>query len=332
MKPGRTEPDPAAEQVRQPGRSGASVSSPGAGGAGDSGEGAGPGGAGSPGGGGRRRAAVLGSPVKHSLSPVLHAAAYREQGLAGWSYDAIECDSDGLARLLGSLGPEWAGLSLTMPLKRTVLSLLDWSEQLVSDVGGANTVLLGGGRRLGYNTDVAGMVTALAEAGVSLRPADDVLVLGAGATACSALAALQLAGAAEVTIAVRDEGRAGLAREVAGRLGLTIRLTGLGPDEVSGAWQLLVSTVPGGVADGIAGLVAAGDLVAGAVFDVVYDPWPTALAASAAAAGATVISGFELLLHQAAGQFELMTGRTAPVAVMRAAGLAEIARRQARVG
>ena len=112
------------------------------------------------------RAAVLGSPVRHSLSPVLHAAAYRELGLTDWSYEAIECDAAGLAGLLDSLGPEWAGLSLTMPLKRAVLPLLDQAEQLVTDVGGANTVVLGDGRRAGYNTDVPGMVAALREAGV----------------------------------------------------------------------------------------------------------------------------------------------------------------------
>ncbi len=334
---------------------------------------------------------MLGSPIGHSLSPVLHAAAYRELGLSGWSYDAIECDAAGLAGLLDSLGPEWAGLSLTMPLKRAVLPLLDQAEQLVADVGAANTVLLRAGRRAGYNTDVPGMVAALREAGAEVT--GDVLILGGGATACSALAALRREGLTDVTVAVRDAARAGPVHEVAGVLGMRVRLavltaagirpalagepsasdaTTLGASaEGSGAegsaggsagggsasggsaggssasggsaaggsaaggsagggagWQLLISTVPASAADGVAGQIAAGDLAAGAVFDVVYDPWPTPLAAAAAAAGATVISGFELLLHQAAGQFELMTGRPAPLAAMSAAGLAEIGRRR----
>ena len=277
------------------------------------------------------RAAVLGSPIRHSLSPVLHAAAYRELGLTDWSYEAIECEAAGLAGLLESLGPEWAGLSLTMPLKRAVLPLLDQAEQLVTDVGGANTVVFRDGRRAGYNTDVPGMVAAVREAGVGL--AGEVLVLGAGATACSAMAALGRAGATEVAVGVRDVSRAGPVQEVADRFGLRTRLAGLTPDGMAlagarQAWPLLISTVPAGAADGVARQVAAGDLAAEAVFDVVYEPWPTLLAQAAMAAGATVISGFELLLQQAAVQVELMTGHQAPVAAMRAAGLAEIARRR----
>src|ERR1039458_10200496 len=106
------------------------------------------------------RAAVLGSPVAHSLSPVLHTAAYAALGLSGWSYEAMECDEAGLPALLRSCGPDWAGLSLTMPLKRAVLPLLDQAGPLVAEVGGANTVIFGGAERRGYNTDVPGMVTA----------------------------------------------------------------------------------------------------------------------------------------------------------------------------
>src|SRR5258708_4417865 len=194
------------------------------------------------------RAAVLGSPVRHSLSPALHAAAYHELGLTDWCYDAIDCDAESLPGLLDSLGPEWAGLSLTMPLKRAVLSLLDEAEQLVTDVGGANTVVLHDGRRAGYNTDVPGMDAALREAGVGLT--GELLVLGAGATACSALAALERAGATEVAVAVRDVTRAGPVQDVADRLGLRIRVTALAADGVAlagagQAWRLLISTVPG---------------------------------------------------------------------------------------
>jgi shikimate dehydrogenase len=279
------------------------------------------------------RAAVLGSPVAHSLSPTLHTAAYRELGLSGWSYEAIECDEAGLPGLLASLGPEWAGLSLTMPLKRAVLPLLGRADPLVTLTGGANTVLLAGQERSGYNTDVPGLMAAMAEARIGA--VGPVLMLGGGATACSAVAALQRAGAPAVTAAVRNPATAGALAAVAGRVGLPLRMVSFGPGHdreewlaESGArpWALLLSTVPAGAADGYAGLVAAGALTAAAVFDVVYHPWPTRLAVAAEAAGSAVIGGFSLLLHQAAEQVRLMTGRPAPVEVMRAAGLARLAR------
>jgi shikimate dehydrogenase len=277
---------------------------------------------------------VLGSPIAHSLSPVLHAAAYRELGLSGWSYQAIECDEARLPALLASLGPDWAGLSLTMPLKRAVLPLLDRADPLVTEVGGANTVLLAGGVRTGYNTDVPGMVAAIAAAGLTV--AGQALILGGGASACSALAALRRAGAVSAVAAVRDRARAGELEAVAGRVGMDLALVAFEPGQARAdwlarqrgrRWPLLVSTVPAGAADGHAGLLASGELAAEAVFDIVYHPWPTRLAAAAEDAGASVIGGFELLLHQAADQVSLMTGLAAPVPAMRAAGLAELARR-----
>src|SRR6201996_3830124 len=118
-----------------------------------------------------RRAAVLGSPIMHSLSPVLHGAAYQALHLIGWHYDKIECDEPGLPRLVDSMGPEWAGLSLTMPLKRVALAVADEISPLAEAVGAANTLVFSpagpaGGRRAD-NTDVAGMVSALREAGLA---------------------------------------------------------------------------------------------------------------------------------------------------------------------
>ncbi len=276
------------------------------------------------------KAAVLGSPVAHSLSPALHRAAYQALGLAGWTYDAIECDEARLPGVLDGCGPEWAGLSLTMPLKRAVLPLLDSTEPLAADVGGANTVIFAAGARHGHNTDVPGMITALAAAGLS--GAGSVLILGAGATACSALAAIRGLGAAEATVAVRDPARAGDLLAAAGKLGMTVRLAGFGQGAAGASWHLLISTVPAAAADTYADLILRGDLVPAAVLDVVYNPWPTRLATAGEQTGAAVISGFELLLHQAARQVELMTARTAPVAAMRRAGLAELRRRMDRVG
>ena len=272
------------------------------------------------------RAAVLGAPVAHSLSPVLHGAAYRELGLTGWQYDAIECDEQRLPGLLDTLGPEWAGLSLTMPLKRAVLPLLDETQPLAAEVGAANTVVFSGGQRQGFNTDVSGIVTALREAGV--KSAGNAVVLGSGATACSALAALRETGAAVATVAVRSRSRAGPLLAVAERLGVEVTLADAGTELVARSWDLLISTVPAAGAEQAAARLADGSLTAGAVFDVSYDPWPTVLAAAAALAGSTVISGYEMLVHQAAAQIELMTGCVAPVSVMRTAGLAELARRR----
>jgi shikimate dehydrogenase len=273
------------------------------------------------------RAAVLGSPVAHSLSPVLHTAGYRELGLTGWTYEAIECDEQGLAPFLDSVGPDWAGLSLTMPLKRAVLPLLDEIEQLAADVGAANTVLLRDGRRLGSNTDVPGMVTALRQAGVT--SGRDALILGSGATACSALAALRELGADDVAVAARSRPRAEPVLAVAARLGLAVQLIDLDADGIGQRrWRLLISTIPAVGAAAVARQIDSDVLHADAVFDVGYDPWPTALAAAAQSAGMIVISGYELLVNQAVGQFELMTGRAAPVAAMRTAGLAELERRR----
>jgi shikimate dehydrogenase len=265
------------------------------------------------------KAAVLGSPIAHSLSPVLHRAAYRALGLTGWCYQAIECDEARLPALLDGCGPGWAGLSLTMPLKRAVLGLLDHVDPLASEVGAANTVVFAGGRRHGHNTDVPGMIAALAEAGGAGAPAT-VLILGGGATACSALAAVRGLGAAQVTAAVRDPARAGDLLAAARRLGVGVTLTPFDQPAVA-APDLLISTVPAGAANIYAERMTRGELKPRHLLDVVYDPWPTALAAAARPAGAGVVGGFPMLLHQAAGQVTLMTGEKAPVEAMRAAGL-----------
>jgi shikimate dehydrogenase len=282
---------------------------------------------------------VLGSPIAHSLSPVLHRAAYQALGLAGWSYQAIECDEARLPLVLDDCGPDWAGLSLTMPLKRAVLPLLDHADLLVQEVGAANTVVFTDGLRYGHNTDVPGMIAALAEAEVTATaseppgPPGSVLILGGGATACSALAVVRGLGAAEATAAVRDPGRAGDLHDAARRLGVAVTLTDFGADRgpARRGWpalhapDLLISTVPAGAANFYAERIARGDLKPRQLFDVVYHPWPTALAIAAREAGVSVVGGFPMLLHQAAGQVALMTGQPPPIAAMRSAGLAALA-------
>ncbi len=255
------------------------------------------------------RAAVLGSPIAHSLSPALHRAAYAALGLADWRYDAVECDEAGLGAFLTGLGSEWAGLSLTMPLKRVVLGLVDTVSDLARDVGAANTVLLSTAGRHADNTDVGGLVDALA--GVDAAQA---VVLGAGGTAAAALAAIRDLGGTTATVVVRDRGRAAALCAAAERLGVGLRLQQW--PAVPERATLVVSTVPRGAADALAGHPWQPETT---VCDVLYDPWPTRLARGAAAAGCRVVGGQELLINQAARQLSLMTGRPAPVEAMRRA-------------
>ncbi|HEX5190644.1 MAG TPA: shikimate dehydrogenase [Streptosporangiaceae bacterium] len=276
------------------------------------------------------RAAVVGSPISHSLSPVLHTAAYQALGLTWWRYDAIKCDEAGLPALLDRCGPDWAGLSLTMPLKRAVLPLLDRIDPLATDVGAANTVLFAAAQRLGYNTDVPGMVHALTGHGVGAAgPAGPAVVLGGGATACAAVAALRDLGERTVAVAVREAARAADLLTAADRLGVAVTLRPFGPAAMEGA-RLIISTVPAGAADLLAAALADLRPCPQVVFDVSYHPWPSALGSAAQRAGAAVVDGFELLLRQAGLQVELMTGRPAPLAEMRAAGRAALAGRADR--
>jgi shikimate dehydrogenase len=213
-----------------------------------------------------------------------------------------------------------------MPLKRAVLPLLDRTEPLAAEVGAANTVVFAAGRRHGHNTDVPGMIAALAAHGAtaaSLPPGATVLILGAGATACSALAAARELGITQVTVAARDPARATDLQAAAARLAIKVTLTPF-TDPPTPAPDLLISTVPATAADIYAQRLAAGTLLPKSVLDVVYHPWPTPLATAATRTGATVAPGFALLLHQAADQVKLMTGKPAPLEAMRTAGLAAL--------
>ncbi|HEX3964607.1 MAG TPA: shikimate dehydrogenase [Trebonia sp.] len=278
------------------------------------------------------KAAVLGSPVAHSLSPFLHRAAYDALGLDDWSYSLVECSSQGLAAFIAGLDADWAGLSLTMPLKRTVLPLLHHVDPVAAATGGANTVVFRDDGRYGYNTDVQGITDALTEAGAtgsgSTGPGS-VTILGGGATACSALAAVRDLGAGLANVVVRDRSRTGDLRDAAARLGVRVQLRDFGYLASGAPGDLLISTVPAGVADSYAARIRRDATAPAAVMDVVYHPWPTPLALAATAVGSIVASGFAMLAHQAAAQVELMTGKPAPLAAMRAAGEAELARRTA---
>ncbi|MET8080121.1 shikimate dehydrogenase [Streptomyces sp. NPDC005303] len=264
-----------------------------------------------------RRAAVLGKPIAHSLSPVLHRAAYEELRLTGWSYDRFELDEAALPGFVEQLGPEWAGLSVTMPLKRAVIPLLDGISDTAASVEAVNTVVFTeDGRRLGDNTDIPGMVAALRERGI--EQVDSAAILGAGATASSALAALARICTGEVVAYVRSEARAAEMRQWGERLDVEVRTVDWADAAEALDAPLVIATTPAGATDALAHAVPERPA---ALFDVLYDPWPTELAARWSMIGGAVVSGLDLLVHQAVLQVEQMTGRgPAPVEAMRKAG------------
>ncbi len=273
-----------------------------------------------------RRAGVFGKPIAHSLSPVIHTAGYLATGLDDWTYQAVECAEAELPDRVAGLGPEWVGLSLTMPLKEVALSVASSVGPVAAAVGAANTLVRQpDGTWHADNTDVPGMVRVLRDAGVPATPR--VTVLGAGGTARAALAAAAQLGAAAVTAVARRPAALDELAPVAATLGVALRPVGW--DDAAGACagaDVVVATVPKGAADALAAAVAwrPGTVL----FDALYDPWPTPLAAAAAAAGCRIVSGLDLLLAQALGQFEQFTGvRPAPEAAMRAALTTAAARR-----
>ncbi|UYM04827.1 shikimate dehydrogenase [Solicola gregarius] len=261
----------------------------------------------------RGRCAVLGKPIAHSLSPVMHRRAYAELGL-DWTYEAVEVDEAGLPEFLDGLDDSWRGLSLTMPLKRVAVGLVDEVSDAVRSVSALNTIVFEGGRRIGDNTDIPGMLGAFEEHGV--RGVRTAAVVGAGATAASALAALRADGLRSATLVVREPARAEPLAELARTWGVDVSIARL--DEPLRDADLLVSTAPSAAIERHAGQWC---MRVGAVFDVIYDPWPTALASAATVAGLPVVSGLDLLAHQAALQVELMTGRTVPASILRTAVL-----------
>jgi len=253
------------------------------------------------------RLAVLGSPIAHSKSPLLHAAAYRELGL-DWQYGAEEVTGDALPGYLASRDGSWRGLSLTMPLKRDVLPLLDAVDSTALLTGGANTVLFdrgdGGLSLRGFNTDVYGVTEAFREAGVDRL--DGVQILGGGATAASVLVAVRELGARRILVSVRNPAKASDLVALGVSLGADVSVSVLGAPDGFGTPDAVVSTIPGHSEAGFEfGERVRRDAV---LFDVAYDPWPSAFAASWLAAGGTVISGLEMLLHQALAQVRVFVG------------------------
>lgn len=294
-----------------------------------------------------RRAAVLGKPVAHSLSPVLHGAAYEALGLSGWSYERIELAGEDLAGFVAGLGPEWVGLSVTMPGKRAALEFADVATDRARAVGAANTLVrTAAGTWRADCTDIDGVRGALCEVAGFDGPGDGTgVILGAGGTAAAAVGAFAELGLRRVRLVVREPARAEQTVASARQAGLTVDV--LRWDEadfakLAGECAALVSTVPAGAVRDHAPELAR----ARCLLDVIYDPWPTPLAEAVASRdgqppghtsggnpsvarpdarlpgeryGGRLATGLDMLLHQAFGQVEQFTGSAAPREAMRRA-------------
>ena len=262
-----------------------------------------------------RKAAVLGSPVAHSRSPQLHLAAYGALGLDDWTYDRIECTDDELPSVVSGFGPEWIGVSVTMPGKFAALRFADERTERAELVGSANTLVRTDRGWRADNTDVDGVAGALGRRG-GLRRA---IVLGSGGTAPAAVVALAGLGVTDIAVAARNAEAAARLVDLGSRLGMTTAhcdVTDAGElhDLVARA-DVLVSTIPAAAAARYAATLAGVPVL----LDAIYDPWPTPLASAVSARGGEVISGLQMLLHQAFSQVEQFTGRPAPRQQMAAA-------------
>jgi shikimate dehydrogenase len=237
-------------------------------------------------------------------------------GLSGWTYDRLESDAAGLADLVASLGDEWAGLSVTMPGKHAALALAASATDRAIAVGAANTLVhQPSGEWHADCTDVDGVVGALRSAG-GFTGGSVSVVLGAGGTACAALAGLAELGVGEVSIVVRDPARAGSASACAERLGLHVeimRWSTVDFGALASQADVLISTTPASAIEDVVEELAS----ARCVLDVIYHPWPTALATAVSARGGQLANGLDMLLHQAFSQVEQLTGQSAPRFAMR---------------
>ena len=261
---------------------------------------------------GPRKAAVLGSPIAHSRSPQLHLAAYRALGLDGWSYERIECTAEQLPSLVGGFGPEWVGVSVTMPGKFAALRFADERTPRAGLVGSANTLVRSGTGWRADNTDIDGVKGALGAA------SGHAIVVGSGGTAPAVVVGLAELGVQRITVAARNRDKVSAVVELATRSGVDSEwcdIGGAGLAEAVTEVDVIVNTIPSDAAAPYAPILARAPLL----LDAIYDPWPTPLASAFEAAGGRVISGLEMLLNQAFAQVEQFTGLPAPKKAMRAA-------------
>jgi shikimate dehydrogenase len=259
-----------------------------------------------------RKAAVLGSPIAHSRSPQLHLAAYRALGLNDWTYDRIECTADQLPVMVGGFGPEWVGVSVTMPGKFAALRFADERTLRAELAGSANKLVRSPSGWRADNTDIDGVTGALGQA------SGHALILGSGGTAPAVVVGLVELGVQRITVVARNRDKAAPLVELAAGTGVEGRWCDVGSAELGAQVSdatVAVNTVP---ADAVAQYATTLAPIP-VLLDAIYDPWPTPLATAVDAAGGRVISGLQMLLNQAFAQVEQFTGMPAPKEVMRAA-------------
>ena len=273
---------------------------------------------------------VIGSAIAHSLSPVLHNAAFAALALdTTWNSQAFEVAPGQAASALDDMRrADVSGLSVTMPHKADVAGLVDECTEVARQLGAVNCIVNRDGRLVGANTDGEGFIASLAR-GAGFTPAGRrCLVIGAGGAARAVVLALADAGASQVAVLNRTPERAATAAALAGAAGSVVPVGPAGSAREKGqvaavdAAELVVNATPLGMAGAFHG-VAADWLVAPqllhpgqVVADLVYAPRPTRWLAEAAAAGAHPVDGLGMLVHQAAAQLELWTGQAAPVEAM----------------
>lgn len=251
-----------------------------------------------------RKFAVLGSPISHSKSPLIHAAAYRVLG-EDWEYSSFEVTRGGLKRFIENDGSVFSGFSLTMPLKEDAFAFADVSDNISKSTKASNTLVRVKDQWLAFNTDVFGITQAISQA--SAGPIKVSLIIGSGATATSAMAAIaRLAPGSSVLV---------LARNKTTRLPLIDFGRSLGLQVASARWltaaikraQVTISTLPGGAMDVTAKKLSASRFFqpAGVLLDVAYHPWPSQLAEAWQVKNQKVVSGLEMLIWQAIAQIRI---------------------------
>lgn len=272
------------------------------------------------------RLEVWGDPVAHSRSPQLHAAAYGVLGL-DWTYERRQVSEAAFAGELAGLSARWRGLSLTMPLKSVAFAAAARRDRRSELTGAVNTLLLDAEGPRGFNTDVGGIVRALQEE--SIDGLEHARIIGAGATAMSALAALGELGARRVEVIARRPAAVGPLAELGATLGIDV--VGSGFDTLSRApVPVSIATLPGDapVAEAAADALAQDG---GLLLDVVYGHWPTSLATAWERSGQHAVSGLGMLLHQALLQVRIFVGGE-PDAVLPDEGVVLAAMRLAVMG
>ncbi len=279
-------------------------------------------------------AGVIGSPIQHSLSPVLHLAAWRDLGLPeDWEYRRIEVRPQDLRHFCAHLDSQCVGLSVTMPHKNAVCEFLDVIDPLAEVVGAVNTVVPTAGILTGFNTDVYGIIQSLTNADNNIASTSSLVdssrravIFGSGASAASALNALWTMGIKDISIAARRFNGPHSVSRAAHRMGVDFEQLSLADtqtirERIRHA-TYVVSTLPSGIADSI--VLPESLKPTQTLLDIVYSPWHTVLSGAWQSAGGHVVHGTQMLLHQAAFQVKLMTGREANVDIMRRALLEEV--------